>query len=325
MSGPSLETRIAQAAARRAPLREGADTTALRLVNSDGDALPGWTLDAFGDVLSLSLYEDLPPEREQALFDAVMAALSPRALYVKRRPREARVLANTRREQVAPSGAERGEDVESVVALENGLRFLIRPGAGLAVGLYLDMRDVRRWVRERARGLRVLNTFAYTCGFGVACAAGGAARVVNLDLSRRVLDWGAQNASLNGQRVDPRDYVAGDVFEWLRRWQKKGETFDVVILDPPSFSTAKGKAFSVARDYASLVRAAAAVVAPGGLLLACSNLSPLTPDALLGQIEKGVSQAARAVRSVTPLGASSVDFPSPKGKAPALKVFAVDL
>src|SRR5690606_23072127 len=111
----------------------------------------------------------------------------------------------------------------------NGLRFIICPGQGLSVGLYLDMRDGRQWVRGQVAGRTVLNCFAYTCAFGVYSHAGGAARVVNLDLSRRVLDWGEENLRRNG--VEPRriDHIAGDTFDWLGRFQKKGEQFDCVI------------------------------------------------------------------------------------------------
>src|SRR5207248_9319272 len=101
-----------------------------------------------------------------------------------------------------------------------------------SVGLYLDAREVRAWVREHAAGKLALNCFSYTCGYAVAALAGGARRVVNVDISRRVLDWGAENAELNGQAVSRRDYIAGDVFEWLDRFAKKGEVFDLVILDP---------------------------------------------------------------------------------------------
>ncbi len=325
MSAAPLEERIRAAAARRAPLRRGGQTTALRLLNGEGDGVPGVTVDAFGDVLCASLYEPLTPAREQALFDAIGAAVPSRALFVKRRPKEARVEAGTRKDALAPANAERGETVESLTAKEDGLSFLIRPGQGLSVGLYLDMREVRGWLREHARGKTVLNTFAYTCGFSVAARAGGAARVLNLDLSRRVLDWGAQNAALNGQPVDPRDYVSGDVFDWLRRLGKKGERFDFVVLDPPSFSTAKGVAFSAARDYAGLVALAAPLVAQGGVLLACCNLATLAVAAFEALVDRGVAQAGRASRGAVRLRASAVDFPDPPGRPPPLKVVALTI
>ena len=93
-----------------------------------------------------------------------------------------------------------------------------------------------RRVRAWAEGKTVLNTFAYTCGFGLAATAGGAARALNLDLSRHGLAWGQENYRLNGFAPDEHDFVFGDVFDWLARFARRGETFDLVILDPPSFS-----------------------------------------------------------------------------------------
>ena len=114
------------------------------------------------------------------------------------------------------------------------------------------MREGRARVRAWAAGRRVLNTFAYTCGFGVAATAGGATRVLNLDLSKSVLEWGQANYRANGFEPDPHDFVFGDVFDWLARLAKRGDRFDLVILDPPGFSRTKSRAFSAARDYGEL-------------------------------------------------------------------------
>ncbi|MFP2911066.1 class I SAM-dependent rRNA methyltransferase, partial [Pyxidicoccus sp. 3LFB2] len=258
----SLVDTLRAARERRGTLLSDARTTAFRVLNGEADGVPDVTADVFGGLCVISLYRDFFPLEEEALLDAAVAAWAPRSVYLKRRPREARVLANVAKEELAPEVPARGEPVESLTALENGLSFLIRPAQGLSVGLYLDMRDTRAWLQAQARGLTVLNLFAYTCAFGVVAAASGAKRALNIDASRRVLEWGEENARLNGQPVDRYDYVAGDVFDWLKRLAKKGETFDVVISDPPSFSTTRTARFSAARDYARLAEAAARVVAP---------------------------------------------------------------
>ncbi|REG28988.1 23S rRNA (cytosine1962-C5)-methyltransferase [Archangium gephyra] len=321
----SLVEHLRQAHARRAPLREDPRTTAFRLVNGEPDGVPDVTVDVFEYLHVVSLYRDFTPEEEQALLEGVMSAWAPRSVYLKRRPKEARHLANVAKEQLAPEQAERGEPVESLVALENGLRFLIRPGQGLSVGLYLDMRDTRAWLAGEVRGLTVLNLFSYTCGFGVAATAGGAKRVLNIDASRRVLDWGEENARLNGQAVDRYDYVAGDVFEWLGRLARKGETFDVVVADPPSFATTRTSRFSAARDYAQLAEAAARVVTPGGRLVACCNLATLEPRRFEAMVTEGVSRAKRKGRGLLPLGPSPVDFPASPAHPAALKVRVLEL
>ncbi|MDC0709274.1 class I SAM-dependent rRNA methyltransferase [Stigmatella sp. ncwal1] len=321
----SLTERLREARAQRGALLSDPRTTAFRLVNGAPDGVPDVTVDTFSGVPVVSLYRDFTPSEEQALVDAAWEAWAPRSLYLKRRPREARVLANVAREVVAPEQPARGEPVESLEALENGVRFLIRPAQGLSVGLYLDMRETRGWLRGEVRGLTVLNLFSYTCAFGVVATAGGAKRVLNVDTSRRVLDWGEENARLNGQPVDRYDYVAGDVFDWLGRLAKKGERFDVVISDPPSFSTTRTTRFSAARDYPLLAEAAARVVAPGGRLVACCNLAPLTPRRFEGLVDEGVARAGREARFVASLGPSPVDFPSSPEAPSGLKVHVVQL
>jgi 23S rRNA (cytosine1962-C5)-methyltransferase len=133
----------------------------------------------------------------------------------------------------------------------------------------------------------VLNLFAYTCGFGVNALLGGATRAVNVDASRKVLDWGEQNAVLNGLTVERRDYIAGDAFDWLRRFAKKGETFDLVITDPPGFATTKSSRFSALNDYWKLVEASAAVLSTKGTLLAMCNVEALTDSAYEAQLRRG--------------------------------------
>ncbi|MGQ0507432.1 MAG: class I SAM-dependent rRNA methyltransferase [Myxococcaceae bacterium] len=303
---------------RRKPLRDDPVTTCFRLVNGEADGLSGWTLDWFDGVCALSFYDDVA--NEQALFDAVEEVVAPRALYVKRRPKEARVVATVRKDDLAPEAPERGEAVDSLVVLEGGQRYRIRPGQGLSLGLYLDMREPRAWLRANVQGKTVLNTFAYTCAFGVCALSGGAARAVNLDLSRRVLDWGAENTTLNGHSVNPRDFIAGDVFDWLRRFKKKGERFDVVILDPPSFSTANKKVFSAATHYSSLVAAAAPLVSPGGTLLTCCNLAQLSSRDFSGLVTKGLVLASRNATETESLGPSTVDFPGSPLKVSRLRL-----
>jgi 23S rRNA (cytosine1962-C5)-methyltransferase len=270
----------------------------------------------------VSLYREMGPEEEAAVLDAVAQVHAPRGVYLKRRPREARVEANTRRDALAPETPARGEALEVLDALEGGLRFRIRPAQGLSVGLYLDMREVRGWLRERARGATVLNLFAYTCGFSVYGRAGGARRVLNLDASRRVLDWGVENAELNGQPADRYDYVAGDAFDWLQRLARKGEAFDVVVADPPGFATTRDSRFSAARDYPRLAAACAERVRPGGTLLACCNVAQLSAVRFRQLVEQGAAQAGRRLTGLTLLTQSPVDFPVPEGTEPPLKVWA---
>lgn len=282
-----------------------ADTTAYRLSDED---FPGVTVDRFGPVAVLSLYRDAP--EEQALAEALLGLDGLTSVYVKRRPREARKLANDAPEVLAPPLPIAGTPVETLTVTECDARFEIRPANGLSVGLYLDAREARQVVRQHAKGRRVLNTFSYTCGFGVLARLGGAARAANVDASRKVLDWGEANLRLNGFEPDRFDFISGDTFEWLGRFAKKNETFDLVILDPPGFANTKTSRFTAARDYHRLVTAAEKVLAPRGLLLAMCNVEQ-TEREFDAQLTRGL--AARKFKEVSRFGASALDYRQPAG------------
>ena len=175
----------AGAALSRRLSRLPTETDAFRWI--DGE-LPDVAVDLFGDVAVLSLYRALSGEDERRLATELCQARPLRAVYVKRRPKEARRAANEQAEAVAPKTPLAGAPVEPFAITELGARFEIRPDNGLSVGLYLDAREARGWVREHARGRRVLNLFAYTCGFGVAARLGGASRAVNVDTSKHILN-----------------------------------------------------------------------------------------------------------------------------------------
>jgi len=315
----TLRARLRRAAERRAPLREGGRTTAYRLVHGRADGFEGVTVDVFANVLVLALYADV---EVGPLLDALVAECAPRAVYVKRRPKAASRLPPEALRARAPSAPVHGVPVESVDVLEEGLVFRIRPGEGLAVGLYLDMRDTRSFVRAHARGTTLLNCFAYTGGFAVAALAGGATAAANVDLSKRALAWAAENAALNGQVAEA---LAGDVFGWLRRLARAGRTFSSVVLDPPAFARGPSGPFTFARDMPALVAQAARVVAPGGMLLACCNQQSLSALRFGALVQHGLATAGRAGRPLVTLGASPVDFPAAAAEAAGLKVTVLRL
>ncbi len=304
---------------RRAALHSAPHTTAYRLINRAADGFPDLAVDRYGDALVAHVYSAGavvdPPMRVLRLLAERAGAQS---VYVKYRPAQANALDENLRANLAPATPVLGQAVERITALENGLRFEIRPGDGLNPGLFPDMREVRAWVRSVSAGKTVLNTFAYTCGFGVAALVGGAARALNLDISRRILDWGERNYTLNGLHAVKTDFVAGDVFDWLRRFARRGQRFDIVILDPPSFSTTRASRFSVERDMAGLVALAAAATQPGGWLVAATNHHQISPRAFRARVNEGLAQtSARIVRT---LHEPETDFPVAAGAQPYLKV-----
>ncbi len=311
-----LRALIARAHRPRAHLQE-AGTTLYRAVHT-GETGGAFSLERAGTVGVLSLYRDFTPGAEGVLAASCGEALGLTGVFLKRRPREARHLANVERGRLSPPEPAWGEGLQELTVLENGVPFLIRPGADLSIGLFSDARPARAWLRENAAG-RVLNTFAYTCGFGVMAALGGAA-VVNLDASRRVLDWGRGNYALSGLNAPRENFIAGDVFDWLARWARRGETFDTVVLDPPSFARGKRGMWRAEQDYARLVQLAAQVIASGGRLLALTNHAGVGRLAFGREVLGGLTAAGRTGHVLERLGAGE-DYPG----AARLKGLAVQL
>lgn len=291
---PGLRNLLALALERRAPFSDDPKNTAYRLVNALGDGLPGFSLDRFGETLVLNIYE---PELDalhpalKILKQAINFIFPGKSLYAKFRPVTTAKLGDSAPPEIASPMPLSGEAFQEVTVYENGLKYLIRPGEGLSVGLFLDMRQMRERVRQSSSVKSVLNCFSYTCGFGVAATAGGATRVLNLDASRTALDWGKQNYIANGFVPDDFDFVFGDVFDWLERFARKQQTFDLVILDPPSYSSTRSTRFSAERDYHKLVEVAAGILAPGGTLVACTNHAGLERKTFRQQVLKGLTTA----------------------------------
>ena len=318
-----LERRVKKAVARRQALAESGDTTAYRLVNRAGDGLPDVSTDRFGEVLVLSLFE---PTAEVEPYAIALADAVPgiRAIYVKRRPSGEERVHLAPSEQLSPREPVWGTAVESLQVDEQGIVYEIRPAEGLSVGLFLDMREVREWVRQQAGGRSVLNLFAYTCAFGVCAMLGSASRALNLDASRQYLAWGQANYGLNGLAVDEHDFVFGDALDWLGRFARRGQTFDAVILDPPSFSTVRGSRFSAAQDYTALAAAAVRVVAPRGMLIAATNHAGISQRRFQAMVDRGLAEAGRSSRAVRCWNEPEIDFPVPSGSTPYLKVLALE-
>ena len=312
---------------RRAALAADPRVTIYRLVNAAADGVAGLTVDRYGDALVVSFYEEAEPLQPcpPALIEMLSELTGCRSIYVKYRPKQASRLTGEQLAARAPGRPIFGPHLEEIVAQEDGLAYLIRPGAGLSVGLFPDMREMRGRVRAWAAGRRVLNCFAYTCGFGVAASMAGADRVLNLDLSRTALEWGKANYRANGLPTDDHDFVFGDVFDWLGRLARRNERFDLVILDPPGFSRTKTTRFAAAQDYDELAGLAARVVAADGLLLTCCNVAELPWRAFRERVLAGIAATGRRATVEAVYHEPALDFPTPAGQLAYLKIAVVRL
>ncbi len=189
---------------------------------------------------------------------------------------------------------------------------------GQKTGFFLDQRENRHVVRGLAGGRRVLNLFSYSGAFGVAALAGGASRVVHVDASRPALDLARENHRANGQDVDAADApaatVCADVFEDLRARVTAGETWDLIVTDPPAFAKRRGDVERACRGYKDVNRLALKLLAPGGLLLACSCSGPVDADLFQKVLFSAALDAGREVRILERRGAGpdhpvSIDCP----------------
>ena len=150
-------------------------------------------------------------------------------------------------------------------------------------------------------------------------------RVLNLDLSKSALTWGQENTRANGFEPDPHDFVFGDVFDWLARFARREERFDLIILDPPGFSRTKSGAFSAAQNYDALATLAARVTAPDGLILACCNVAELPRRAFRERVLAGLAAAGRTAEIMGIHHEPALDFPAAPGQDPYLKMLWLQL
>lgn len=290
----------------RAAIITPEQTDAFRLIHGASDGWPGWYVEQLGAMqLSQGDAPFSPAQREH-----LESLLTPHVARVHHKTLSRHVRGATPAE-TSPQLVCGPAAPERFVIRENSVKFEMSFNEGYSVGLFLDQRDNRRRFLtghiaadfqfpnsnfQIGNGkLEILNTFAYTCGFSV-CAALGGARTTSLDLSKKYLEWGKRNFALNGLDPAAHDFIYGDTFDWLRRLAKKGRAYDVVILDPPTFSQSKESGvFRAEKDYGKLVTATLAVLKPGGVLLASTNAAELPPEKFLDQITAATRATGRKI------------------------------
>jgi 23S rRNA (cytosine1962-C5)-methyltransferase len=271
-----VDERLRAAAGLRLARLDRAQTTAFRWVHGEADRLPGVHVDVYGDVATVRF----DGAGARAFYGDFAARLRAEPALAIRQ-----VLDRERR-----AGAE-----QRVEVLENGLVFGVDLGQGQKGGLFLDQRENRAEIGERARGRRVLNLFGYTGGFSLYAARGGAARTDTVDLARPAIAAARLNFERNALSVEPSmaGFHAVDAFEYLESAAERGERYELVISDPPSFAKNRAGLPLALGAYRRLHRLAAAVVAPNGLLVAASCSSQVDRKAFVASVEAGARAAGR--------------------------------
>ncbi len=283
-----IRRRLADALALRDRLYPGAPF--YRLVHAEADGLPGLVIDRYGDALALQANTAGMERLTPAILAALQGLLAPR-LVVARNDAAARVLEGLA-EEVRPLLGEGG----AARAEEGGLGFQVDLLGGQKTGWFFDQRENRARVAALAGGATVLDAFCHTGGFGLRCAAAGAARVVLLDRSEHALALARESAAEHGleARVETR---RAEALEALERMQATGERFDIVVADPPAFAKARKDQPAALRGYAKLARLAAGLVAPGGFLFIASCSHHVAPGEFADAVIHGIARASRGERT----------------------------
>jgi 23S rRNA (cytosine1962-C5)-methyltransferase len=300
----ALAQRVSDAAAFRVSRLEPAVQGACRLVHGEADGLPGLAVDRLGEVLLVYKYSRAVESYLNRLIPVLERTFEPTAIYLQDRVRP--VASEERRPAaVHVAGKPAPPDIEIV---EDGLHFLVDPSAPVSPGLFLDLREGRRLLETLVRDKSVLNLFSFTGSFGLRAVRGGARSVTNVDSAPRSHARCRQNLVASGMDAEACTPLVGDVFKHLERLRRRGERFDLVVVDPPPFSRVKGKVFSALRNWHELVEAVVGVLAPDGEILAVSNASKLSEDELLIALGQGAVAGGREARLIGELGLPP-DFP----------------
>ena len=275
-----FETLFRQAKEKRSAYYQDDLTTAFRLFNQEGDGFGGLTVDLYGDYVIFSWYNSYVYQIRKVISEAFRQVF-PEVLgtYEKIRFKGLDYESAHVYGQEAP---------DFFTVLENGVLYQVFMKDGLMTGIFLDQHEVRgSLVDGLAMGKSLLNMFSYTAAFSVAAAMGGAIQTTSVDLAKRSRELSQAHFQANGLSTDDHRFVVMDVFEYFKYAKRKGLTYDVIVLDPPSFARNKKQTFSVAKDYHKLISQSLEILNPGGIIIASTNAANVSRQKFTEQIDKG--------------------------------------
>ncbi|AWJ88578.1 class I SAM-dependent rRNA methyltransferase [Azospirillum baldaniorum] len=268
-----------------------------RVVHAEADGLPGLIVDRYGDVVTVQANSVFMDQRIDAILAAIDEVLAPRAVILRNDSTQ-RALEGLPEESRLVKG-----EIDGPIRLEeNGATFFADPLGGQKTGWFYDQRDNRAFIAKLAKGKRAIDFFSYNGGFGVLCAVEGASSVVSVDRSQGALDNATRAAEANGV-ADRFEARRADAFNELERLNAEGETFEIVIADPPAFVKSKKDLAVGCRAYRKMTRLAAKITAPGGFLLCASCSHNVDPPTFAEQVARGLHDAGRTGRILRSAGA----------------------
>jgi 23S rRNA (cytosine1962-C5)-methyltransferase len=296
--------RLAAAVALRKSLGFDDPAGGCRLVNSEGDDLSGLIVDRYGDYLAVQVTALAMARRLEAIADTLESLVAPRGILLRGAERGLSKLEGLHLPDRVLRGA---EPTGPVFVVEHGLRFGVDLAEGQKTGFYLDQRDNRQAAATYARGRRVLDMFSYSGGFALAAAvAGRAASVLAVDTSAKATALVEANAALNG--VANVTAETADAFEKLDALAAAGETFGMVVLDPPKFARSRASLDDALRAYHRINRVACDLLEPGGILVTCSCSGSVSREDFL-QMLAGVAQRSGRTLQLLEVRGAAADHP----------------
>ncbi|HEV0993499.1 TPA: class I SAM-dependent rRNA methyltransferase [Streptococcus pneumoniae] len=275
-----FETLFRKAKEKRSAYYQDDLTTTYRLFNQEGDGFGGLTVDLYGDYAVFSWYNSYVYQIRQTISEAFRQVF-PEVLgaYEKIRFKGLDYESAHVYGQEAP---------DFFTVLENGVLYQVFMNDGLMTGIFLDQHEVRgSLVDGLAMGKSLLNMFSYTAAFSVVAAMGGASQTTSVDLAKRSRELSQAHFQANGLSTDEHRFIVMDVFEYFKYAKRKDLTYDVIVLDPPSFARNKKQTFSVAKDYHKLISQSLEILNPGGIIIASTNAANVSRQKFTEQIDKG--------------------------------------
>ena len=275
-----FEKLFRQAKEKRSAYYQDELTTAFRLFNQEGDGFGGLTVDLYGDYAVFSWYNSYVYQIRQTISEAFRQVF-PEVLGACGKIR----FKGLDYESAHVYGQ---EAPDFFTVLENGVLYQVFMNDGLMTGIFLDQHEVRgSLVDGLAMGKSLLNMFSYTAAFSVAAAMGGASQTTSVDLAKRSRELSQAHFQANGISTGDHRFIVMDVFEYFKYAKRKGLTYDVIVLDPPSFARNKKQTFSVAKDYHKLISQSLEILNPGGIIIASTNAANVSRQKFTEQIDKG--------------------------------------
>ncbi len=255
---------------KRTSFEKDSLTTAYRLFNGEGDGIGGLIIDRYADYAVFSWYNETLYQKKAELLTAF------RTVYPDIIGAYEKIRFSTK--NLPESQFLYGEQApEPLLVTENGVQFATYLNEGLMTGIFLDQKEVRgRLVDGFAVGKTVLNMFSYTGAFSVAAAMGGAVATTSVDLAKRSLPKTTEQFEVNHLNIAAQKIIVMDVFDYFKYASRKGLSYDMIILDPPSFARNKKKVFSVAKNYGELVKDSIDILTDKGMLIASTNAANLS-------------------------------------------------